>query len=408
MTRSRWTICALLFAATTLNYVDRQVLGVLAPDLGRAIGWSESQYGYIVAAFQAAYAIGLVSAGTLVDRLGTRIGYALAISVWSIAAMSHALARTVLQFATARFFLGLGESANFPAAVKSVAEWFPPQERSLATGIFNAGSNIGVILAMLGVPIVAAAWGLQAAFLCTGVLSAAWLVSWLTLYRTPVRVATADPDADRRPRWADLLRQRQAWAFVAAKLITDPVWWFYLFWLPKFLDSTHGLKLMERGPPLIAIYLMADLGSVGGGWIAARFMRAGWDVNRARKTALLLCALAVVPIVFVPGTQQLWTAVALIGLATAGHQGFSANLYALTTDLFPSPAVARVVGLGGCAGAVSGMLAATLIGLLLQATGSYSSLFAFASSAYLLALAAVQCFAPRLADAPLTLDSRSS
>jgi ACS family hexuronate transporter-like MFS transporter len=405
--RSRWTVCALLFAATTLNYVDRQVFGILAPDLGHSIGWSESQYGYIVVAFQAAYAIGLVCAGSLIDRLGTRLGYALAISLWSLAAMSHALARTVLQFGTARFFLGLGESGNFPAAVKSVAEWFPPQERSLATGLFNAGSNFGAVLAALAVPFVAAAWGFQAAFLCTGVLSAIWLVSWLALYRTPAE-AGGLPESGPQPRWGELLRQRKAWAFVAAKLLTDPIWWFYLFWLPKYLNAAHGLELTKLGPPLIAIYVMADVGSIAGGWIAAHLMRAGWSLNRARKTALLLCALAVVPIVFVSGIRGLWSAVALIGLATAGHQGFSANLYALTTDLFPSRAVARMVGLGGFAGSLSGMVIATLIGWLLDTTGSYASVFALASSAYLVAFAAVQFFAPRLDASPHALDGRGS
>jgi ACS family hexuronate transporter-like MFS transporter len=400
MRRSRWLICALLFAATTLNYVDRQVLGLLAPELGRTIGWSESQYSYIVAAFQAAYAIGLLSAGALIDRLGARLGYALAIALWSLAAMSHALARTVLQFATARFFLGLGESGNFPAAVKSVAEWFPPQERSVATGIFNAGSNFGAVLAALAVPVVAAAWGLQAAFLCTGVLSAIWLVSWLALYRTPATASIETSSTQPGPRWLDLLRHREAWAFVAAKLLTDPIWWFYLFWLPKFLHSAHGLELTQIGPPLITIYVMADIGSIAGGWLAARLMRAGWSLNRARKTALLVCALLVVPIVFASSAQRLWTAVVLIGLATAGHQGFSANLYALTTDLFPSRAIARIVGLGGFAGSVSGMLISTLIGWLLETTGSYASVFALASTAYLTALGAVQFFAPRLEAAP--------
>jgi ACS family hexuronate transporter-like MFS transporter len=405
--RFRWRICALLFAATTLNYIDRQVLGVLAPDLSRQFGWSEIQYGYIVTAFQGAYAIGLVSAGALIDKLGTRIGYALAICVWSVAAMSHALAGSALGFAAARFLLGLGEAGNFPAAIKTVAEWFPRRERAFATGIFNSGSNVGAILAPLAVPIVAVTWGWQAAFLFTGVLSAIWLVTWLAVYRPPAQHPTltstelayirSDPDepALRLP-WTQLLRHRQAWAFVAAKFLTDPIWWFFLFWLPKFLNSEYGLTLTGIGPPLIAIYLLADVGSIGGGWIAGRFIKRGWSVNRARKTAMLLCALSVVPIVFASNATNLWVAVGLIGLATAGHQGWSANVFTLTSDMFPRYAVASVVGLGGLAGAVGGMLIATFTGFLLEATGSYVPVFFMAGSAYLIALAIVHVLVPRL------------
>jgi MFS transporter, ACS family, hexuronate transporter len=393
----RWRVCALLFAATTINYIDRQVLGVLAPDLGRLIGWSEIEYGYIVTAFQAAYAVGLVFAGAVIDRLGTRIGYALAICIWSAAAMSHALVRTALGFGIARFALGLGEAGNFPAAIKTVAEWFPRRERALATGLFNAGSNVGAIVAALMVPIVAGRWGWRYAFLFTGVLSAIWLGLWLTGYRSP----TQQPAVSRIP-WLHLFGIRQTWAFVIAKFMTDPIWWFYVFWLPKYLNSEFGLTLNALGPPLIAIYCMADAGSIAGGWLAASFIRRGWPINRARKTAMLVCALAVVPIVFVSMAHNLWIAVALIGLATAGHQGWSANLFTLTSDLFPQRAVASVVGLGGFAGAVGGMLIAAFTGYLLQATGSYVSVFMMAASAYLLALAAVQGIAPRLdrVDAP--------
>jgi MFS transporter, ACS family, hexuronate transporter len=408
----RWRICALLFAATTINYIDRQVLGVLAPDLGRIIGWNEIQYGYIVASFQAAYAIGLVCAGAVIDRIGTRMGYALAISLWSIAAMSHALVRTALGFGVARFLLGLGEAGNFPAAIKTVAEWFPRRERALATGIFNAGSNIGAIIAALMVPFVASRWGWQCAFLVTGVLSAAWLALWLTVYRPPTQqpaVSSAElayiqsdaPESGPKIPWAQLFGYRQTWAFVIAKFMTDPIWWFYVFWLPKYLNSEYGLTLTGLGPPLIAIYCMADAGSIAGGWLAARFMRRGWSLNRARKSAMLVCALAVVPIVFVSRTHDLWTAVALIGLATAGHQGWSANLFTLTSDMFPQRAVASVVGLGGFAGAVGGMMISTFIGFLLQTTGSYFSVFIMAGSAYLLALAAVHGIAPRLQPAQM-------
>ncbi len=405
--RYRWRICALLFAATTLNYLDRQVLGVLAPDLSRMFGWSEIDYGYIVTAFQAAYAIGLLSAGAIIDKLGTRIGYALAICVWSIAAMSHALASSVLGFAAARFLLGLGEAGNFPSAIKTVAEWFPRRERAFATGIFNAGSNVGAILAPLMVPIVAVTLGWRAAFLFTGILSAAWLVTWLIVYRPATQHPSvsagelafirSDPDepASKVP-WAQILRHREAWAFVAAKFMTDPIWWFFLFWLPKFLNSEYGLTLTGLGPPLIVIYLMADVGSIAGGWIAGRFIKRGWSVNRARKTAMLLCAIAVVPIVFASSATNLWTAVLLIGLATAGHQGWSANVFTLTSDMFPRHVVGSVVGLGGFAGAVGGMLIATFTGFLLESTGSYVPVFIMAGSAYLLALAMVHGLAPRL------------
>jgi MFS transporter, ACS family, hexuronate transporter len=410
--RFRWRICALLFAATTLNYLDRQVLGVLAPDLSQRFGWSEIDYGYIVTAFQAAYAIGLVSAGALIDKLGTRIGYALAICVWSVAAMSHALAGSALGFAAARFLLGLGEAGNFPAAIKTVAEWFPRRERAFATGIFNSGTNVGAILAPLLVPIVALTWGWRAAFLFTGVLSAIWLITWLVMYRPPgqhpklssgeLAYIRSDPDepTSRLP-WSQLLRHRQAWAFMVAKFLTDPIWWFFLFWLPKFLNSEYGLTLTGLGPPLIAIYLLADVGSIGGGWMAGRFIKRGWSVNKSRKAAMLICAVSVVPIVVASNVSNLWVAVALIGLATAGHQGWSANVFTLTSDMFPRHAVASVVGLGGLAGAVGGMLIATFTGFLLEATGSYLPVFIMAGSAYLLALAIVHLLVPRLEPAAI-------
>ena len=410
--RYRWRVCAMLLAATTINYVDRPVLGVLAPFLQQQIGWNEVEYGYIVTAFQAAYAIGLLCAGAIIDRFGTRIGYAIAIGVWSLAAMSHALATGVVGFALARFALGLGEAGNFPAAIKTVAEWFPRRERALAVGIFNSGSNVGAIVAPLLVPVVAATLGWQAAFLFTGVLSAAWLVLWLTWYRTPDQqpklsaaelalIRSDPPEPQVRLPWRRLLRHRQTWAFVAAKFMTDPIWWFFLFWLPKFLHAKYGLSLLELGPPLIVIFVLADVGSIAGGWLAGRLIQRGWSVNRARKGAMALCALAVVPIIFAAYADNLWLAVALIGLATAGHQGWSANVLTLPSDLFPRPAVASVVGIGGFAGAVSGMMIATLIGLLLQATGSYVPVFLLAGSAYLLELLVVHLLVPALAPADI-------
>lgn len=406
--RVRWGICALLFWATTLNYIDRQVLGVLAPTLGHVLGWTQLDYGYIVASFQAAYAIGLLFAGAVIDRLGTRIGYALAISVWAVAAASHALARTVLAFAAARFMLGLGESGNFPAAVKTVSEWFPRRERAFATGLFNAGSNIGAIVAPIAVPVMVALWGLWSGFLMTSVLSVLWLVTWLLFYRPPerhprvsareleyIRSDCDEPAGRRTVPWTHLLRHRQTWAFVAGKFLTDPVWWFLLFWLPKFLHHRYGLDLTQLGPPLVVIYVMADAGSIAGGWLAGRFIRLGWSLNAARKSAMLVCALAVVPIIYAPSMHHLWGAVALIGLAAGAHQGWSANLFTTTSDLHPSGIVASVVGLGGFAGAVAGALVATAVGFVLQATGSYTALFVIAGGMYLLALAVMHVLAPR-------------
>lgn len=405
--RYRWRICGLLLAATTINYIDRQVLGVLAPELQKTFAWSEVQYGYIVTCFQAAYAIGLVSAGAVIDRLGTRLGYALAIAVWSLAAMSHALVGSVAGFALARFALGLGEAGNFPAALKTVAEWFPRRERAFATGIFNSGSNIGAIVAPLTVPIIAITWGWQAAFLATGVLSALWLVTWLATYRPPEHhpklgaaelalIRSDPPEPTEKVPWSQLLRYRQTWAFLLGKFMTDPIWWFFLFWLPKYLHSEYGLSLLGLGAPLVAIYVLADIGSIAGGWVAGRFIKMGWTVNRARKTAMLICALCVVPIVFVSHVQNVWIAVLLIGLATAGHQGWSANIFTLPSDMFPRRTVASVVGIGGFGGAVGGMLIATFTGFLLETTGSYVPVFLMAATAYLLALGLIQLLAPKL------------
>jgi ACS family hexuronate transporter-like MFS transporter len=416
--RWRWRICALLLAATTINYIDRSVLAVLAPDLGKRLGWTEIQYGDIVASFQAAYALGLVLSGWVIDRLGTRVGYALAIGVWSLAAMSHALARTVLGFGVARFFLGLGEAGNFPAAIKTVAEWFPRRERALATGIFNAGASLGAILAPLCVPPIALWLGWQAAFLITSLLSATWLLIWWRTYRPPSQhphVAAeelteihSDPEEPAVSlSWPELLGRRETWAIMVGKFLTDPVWWFLLFWLPKFFASRYGLKLDQLGVPLIVIYLMADVGSIAGGWLARRGMRRGWSLNRARKTAMLLCALAVVPIAFAVSARSPALAVGLIGLAAAGHQGWSANLFTLGSDLFPRRAVGSVVGLGGFAGAVGGMLVAKFTGWLLQTTGSYLPLFVLSGCVYLVALTVIQLLTPRLTPATLPLPAGS-
>jgi MFS transporter, ACS family, hexuronate transporter len=411
--RYRWRVCALLFFATTINYVDRQVLGVLAPHLQTVIGWNEIQYGYIVTAFQAAYAIGLLVVGRFIDRVGTRIGYAVAIGIWSLAAMAHSLVHTALGFGIARFMLGLGESGNFPAAIKTVAEWFPRKERALATGIFNSGSNIGAILAPLAVPWIAVRLGWPYAFLFTGVFSLTWLAVWLITYRRPREqgrlsageLAYIESDREEPAATissAQLLMCRETWAVILGKFTTDPVWWFFIFWLPKFLYSRHGLSLTELGPPLIVIYVMADLGSIAGGGLASMFLHRGWSPNRARKTTMLICALTVTPIMFASTVSSLWAAVALLGLATASHQGWSANLFTLASDLFPRRAVGSVVGMAGFGGAVGGMLISTFTGFLLQLTGSYVPVFILAGSTYLVALSIIHFLTPRLQPVRLT------
>jgi ACS family hexuronate transporter-like MFS transporter len=413
----RWVICALLFFATTINYMDRQVLGILAPYLQQTIGWNDIQYGYIITAFQAAYALGLLVMGGVIDRLGTRIGYAISIGIWSLAAMGHALAGSVAGFMTARFMLGIGESGNFPAAIKTVAEWFPKKERALTTGIFNSGTNVGAVIAPLAVPWITYHWGWRWAFLFTGFFSATWLVCWLLIYRRPqessrvskseLSYILSDPaePATRIP-WKSLLPHRQTWAFIMGKFLTDPVWWFYLFWMPSYLHSEHGLSLTQLGPPLVVIYLMADGGSVAGGWLSSTLLKRGWSPNRARKTAMLVCALAVVPVMTVSRVSSLWPAVLLVGLAAASHQGWSANLFTLTSDMFPRRAVASVVGLGGFGGAVGGMFIADFAGHILQWTHSYFSLFIIAGSAYLIALLVIHLLAPNLTPAPLEVEAQ--
>jgi MFS transporter, ACS family, hexuronate transporter len=404
---ARWTVCALLFAATTINYIDRQVLGILAPDLQQQIGWNELQYGYIVSAFQAAYALGLAFAGRLMDRLGTKTGYGIAVTAWSVAAMAHGLATSAFTFGAARFALGLGESGNFPAAIKTVAEWFPKAERAFATGIFNSGTNIGAIIAPLVVPWIAINLGWRWAFVLTGAIGFLWVVVWLRLYSRPTEHPSVSPRelehilSDREPpvaqvSWRTLLGFRQTWAVMIGKFLSDPIWWFYLFWLPKFLHDRYGLTLSTVGLPLVTIYLVSDVGSIAGGWLSSSLIGRGWSINAARKTAMLVCALAVTPIATVAGGGSLWQAVALIGLAAAAHQGFSANMFTLASDMFPRAAVGSMVGLAGSAGAIGGLMIATFVGLLLQLTGSYFAVFIMASSSYLLALALIHALAPRL------------
>ena len=413
MTNARGRICALLFFATTINYIDRQVFSLLAPELQKTIGWTESQYGYIITAFQAAYAIGLFLMGRVMDYLGTRKGYAIVISWWSVAAAAHALVSSTLGFGIARFCLGLGESGNFPAAIKTVADWFPRRERALATGIFNAGSNIGAVIAPLMVPWVALHYGWRGAFVATSFFSLIWLIFWVTYYRRPedhTGVSPAElalirqdpPDPGNAPTWSRIIGLRQTWAFVFAKVLTDPIWWFYLYWLPKFFYARFGLTLDKIGPPLVIVYLSADIGSVGGGWLSSKLIQRGWSVNRARKTTMLICALCVIPIVTVTQAANVWYAVTVLSLATAAHQGWSANAYTIVSDMFPRNAVGTVVGLGGAAGSLGGMALAASAGLILQYTGSYMPLFVMAGTFYLLAFGLVQLLAPKLEPVSIT------
>jgi ACS family hexuronate transporter-like MFS transporter len=405
--RYRWVICALLFFAATINYIDRQVIGILKPTLQTEIGWSEVDYSWIVFAFQTAYALGLLIVGGLMDRFGTRKGFSIALVVWSLAAMGHALVSSVMGFGIARFMLGLGESGNFPASIKTVAEWFPKKERAFATGIFNAGTNVGVIAASLIVPAITLAWGWRWAFILTGAIGFVWLFFWLALYRKPEEHPKLSPterayiqsdpmDSTTKIPWVRLFPHRQTWAFAIGKFMTDPIWWVYLFWLPDFLHKRHGLNLKDFGPPLVAIYLIADVGSVAGGWLSSTLIRRGSTINAARKTAMLVCALCVVPIIFASQTSNLWVAVLLIGMAAAAHQGWSANIYTIASDTFPRCAIGSVVGIGGMAGAVGGMLISLVVGKILEKTGSYVPVFIIAASAYLLALLVIHLLAPRL------------
>lgn len=403
----RWIICALLFFATTINYIDRTVLGVLEPTLQEKIGWTATQYGDINSAFNLAYAIGFLFAGWMMDKIGTRWGYSISLIVWSIAAAAHAFANSVAGFAVARFALGIGESGNFPAAIKTVAEWFPKKERALATGIFNAGTNVGAVVSPAIVPILYAWYGWQSAFIATGLVGMVWVFFWWPIYRRPQEhprvspeelayIESDPPDPPTRIPWLDLLPFRQTQAFAAGKFLTDAVWWFYLFWFAKFMNEQFGVNIKTIGLPMITVYLLADIGSIAGGWQSSWLLGRGWTANAARKTAMLTCALCVVPVVMAPLVADKWTAVLLIGLATAAHQGFSANLFTLTSDMFPRRAVGSVVGIGGFAGAMGGVLMNLSAGRLRDMTGNYIAMFAMAASAYLTALLIIHLLVPRL------------
>jgi len=405
--RYRWVICAVLFIGISKNYMDRSVLGVLKVTLQHDLGWNEIDYGHLVFAFQAAYAVGMLALGRFIDRVGTRIGYSVAMLFWSLASMAHALCGSLTSFGFARAALGLGESGAFPASMKTVTEWFPQKERALATGIFNAGTNVGAIMTPLIVPWITIHLGWRWAFIITGAIGFLWVLLWMAVYRKPEEhpgCSAGELDYIRRDRekptvrvpWVRLLGYRQMWAFLIAKFLTDPIWWFYLFWMPGFFQQRHGLNLTHIGLPIVVIYVISDVGSVAGGWLSSRLIKRGLSVNAGRKVAMLICAVCVVPIVYAYRVESLWGTVLLIGLAAAAHQGFSANLFTTPSDMFPSHAVASVVGIGGMAGAAGGMLIANIVGHVLQTTGSYLIPFFMAGTAYLIALGVLHVIVPKL------------
>jgi MFS transporter, ACS family, hexuronate transporter len=408
--RFRWLICGLLFFATVIAYVDRGVLAFLEKTLEGIIGWDSRQYGYMTAAFQAAYAIGLLCAGRLTDRLGTRKAFAFAIVLWSFAAMTPGAAVGPQTFGIAMFFLGLGEAANFPACIKTVAEWFPKNERAFATGLFNSGSNIGAMIVPVVVPFLYFTFGWRGAFVATGCTGFVWLVFWLWLYRKPedhpsvskgelALIRSDPPERTSSVPWSQLFPLKETWAFAAAKFFTDPVWWFYLFWLPRYVAETFHLTLGKTSAPILTVYAASCFGSIGGGWLSSAMIKHGKSVNVARKTTMLICALAVIPVLYAPYTHNLWVLVAVVGLAMAAHQGWSANAFTLTSDLFPRSAVGSVVGIGGMAGAIGGVAMQLVAGSIARYT--YLPLFLFAGSAYIVALAIVHMISPKLLPAKL-------
>jgi MFS transporter, ACS family, hexuronate transporter len=412
--RYRWVICALLFFATTINYIDRQILSLLKPILDNELGWTNAQFGEVNAAFQGAYAIGLLGFGAFIDRYGTKIGYAVSIAAWSLAAIGHAFAGSVRGFFMARVALGLGEGGNFPAAIKAVALWFPKKERAFATALFNSGTNVGAIIAPAIVPWIAFTWGWRAAFVAAGIAGFLWLLLWIPFYDVPEKIqrltrgelAHINSDADEqgagtKVSWGSILKYRQAWSFIASKFLTDPVWWFFLIWLPDYFKKTRGLDIKQSWVHLVAIYTLVTVLSILGGWFTGYLARSGYSISRARKTAMFVFACLVLPIVFATRVGD-WAAVFLIGLAGAAHQAWSANLFTSASDMFPKRAVASVVGIGGMAGSFGGILFPIYSGKLLdrfQASGDvttgYAILFGICGSAYLIAFGISHLLAPK-------------
>lgn len=405
----RLAILLLLFFATTINYIDRQVIGILKPYIASDLGWSEFDYGLIVTAFQIAYASGLLLTGVILDKFGTRLGYAVAIAVWSLAGILHSAARSALSFATARFFLGLGESANFPAAIKTVAEWFPQKERAHATGWFNSGSSIGAVAAPLIVTGIAVTMGWQWAFIITGSLGFIWIIFWLIYYYSPsdhprltkeehdyILQDTKGEEETTSVKWTGLFRYKQTYALCATRFISDWVWWFFLFWTPDFLHKMHGVNLREAVFPLIVIYSIASFGGIGGGWISSYLISKGRSVDYSRKLAILISALVVLPIMIVPQVKSLWLAVILIAVGCAGHCGWASNMFTMISDIYPKKAIGSMTGLTGFSAAIGGALSASFVGFILYATGSYFLIFAIASIVYIMNWIIIRIFIPEI------------
>ncbi len=413
----RWIVVALLFFATTINYIDRQVIGLLKPTLEVEFGWSEKDYANIVMAFTAAYALGLLVFGRIIDRIGTKMGFSISIVFWSIAACLHGVVKTTFGFGVARAALGLGESGNFPAAIKTVAEWFPKKERALATGIFNSGANIGAVFAPILVPTILALYGWQEAFIITGAIGFVWLIFWLYYYEIPTRhkkVTEAelahihsdneeDTSNEKPITWGTLFRVRQTYVFIAGKLLTDPIWWFFLFWLPSYFSTSFNLDLKKPGWPLVIIYMATSIGSIGGGYLSSYFIQKGWPVYKARKTAMFIFALCVLPIMSAKYATNMWVAVALISLAAAAHQAWSANIFTVASDMFPKKAISSVVGIGGMAGSVGGVLFPIFVGYILEtyrqlgdSTAGYNIIFFVCGLMYMLAWAVMHFISPKM------------
>lgn len=417
-TNFRWVILSLLFFATTINYIDRQVIGLLKPYIEKDLQWTEADYGYIVSAFQVAYGVGLLLSGRLLDRFGTRWGYTIAIAVWSIGGMMHAAVRSLFGFGAARAILGLGEAANFPASIKTVAEWFPVKDRALVTGIFNSGSSIGAITAPIIVAAITLSFGWRWAFIVTGALGFVWIVFWLLYYEIPSRHKKIN-EAERqyilqdnqkiyneKVSWGTLLKHKETYAICMTRLVTDWVWWFFLYWAPDFLKKTQGMDLKESILPLIFIYTMAGFGGIFGGAISSGFIRANKSVDYSRKNAILICAMMVLPLAIAAETQNVWMAIIIIGLAGAAHSGFAANIFTVISDIYPKNAVATMVGMSGFIGAMGGAVAATFVGLVLEITNNYFIVFACASTMYLLAWGILKIFVPAIE--PLNLSEQNA
>lgn len=416
-TSYRWRVVALLFCATTINYLDRQVLGLLKPTLEADFGWTESDFSHIVMAFQAAYAFSLIGFGAIIDKIGTKIGYVISVVVWSIAAMLHAVATGTFSFGFMRAILGLGEAGNFPVAIKATAEWFPKKERALATGIFNSGANIGAVVAPIMVPWILGAYGWQEAFLITGALGFVWLIFWWRMYELPAKQKNInqaeydyihsdnEPDTSKEApvKWLQLFKIRQTWAFVFGKMLTDPIWWFFLYWLPSYFAEAFKLNLSKPSPELVIVYTATTIGSIGGGYLSGYFIKKGWPVFRARKTSMLIFAFLVMPIMAAQYTTNIWQAVVLISLAAAAHQAWSANIFTTASDMFPKKAVSSVVGIGGMAGSVGGIFFPLLVGIILDnykaagnIGGGYNVIFIICGCAYLLAWGVMHVFSPKM------------